>query len=184
MGGSETGVGKKSERLADHASIHDVARAIGLSRPSLQQLVSDGVLVRVAHGRYDLFDCVSRYCAHLRRQLADARRGDGSDYQSERAKWTAARARISELERAQLEGSLVSVRGVTALLDRVAEIMRSALHGVGHRLAVRLAASREPMQCAALVDDAIGEALATLIGARIEFTGEHEDKTNGEHVAG
>lgn len=83
--------------------VNTVAQALELSPRRVQQLVDDGWLPRERPGVYNLADCLTAYTAYLEEVQ------DGGEIASARARKTAAKAELREIELAVETGELVDL---------------------------------------------------------------------------
>jgi phage terminase Nu1 subunit (DNA packaging protein) len=136
-----------------------LAKLLGLTPRRLQQLAEAEVIHKPAtRGHYRLAESVSGYVAWLR---SDA--GGGSpDFQKERARLTAARARLAEIEAARASGLVVEVEESLRQLAEELSVVRTRLLAIPAKAAPRLLHVSEPEVARAIVEREIIEALKEL----------------------
>lgn len=83
---------------------------------TIRRLASDGIIKRIAPGRYALKESVQGYCAHIRTQAAGRATKEGKiDPIEESALLRREQRQLAELRRANLEGRLISIEEVKAV---------------------------------------------------------------------
>lgn len=145
-------------------STEDLAQVLGLTPRRLQQLENTGVLVRLAHGEWDLAASVQAYVQHRVKGQTDRRRRSTGEPGSAEAKLKAAKAGREELKLAQEMGELIPTEEAIAILDEVIGTLRADLAGVPARL-TREMTWREKIE--AEIDAALGRS-ADLFAKRAE----------------
>jgi phage terminase Nu1 subunit (DNA packaging protein) len=138
-----------------------LARVFELTPGRIQQFVEAGVIPRAGRGIYELIPCVQGYLRHLRKQLADQGMGS-TDYVTERARLTRARADVAEMDRGISRGELIPGDQIEAAWLEFAGIVRQRILTVPDKLAARLAAVRDPVQIARIVRTELTEALGDI----------------------
>ena len=105
-------------KLADH---------LAMSRTFLDRLVSSGVIKRRDDGRFDLDRCRVDYLRHLRQARRASPNGEA------RAQYDKAKARLTELRVAKLEGSLMETDDALDATDEMVGMFLTGIGGLGAR---------------------------------------------------
>lgn len=116
----------------------EVAQLLGVSSARIRGLARDGVLLKVARGRYDTAASVTRYCAKLRESAERAGRpvDDGVKAATERLK--RAQADLAETKALQARGEVVLSAEVTREWASLLRDLRNALLAVPSRCGATL----------------------------------------------
>ena len=108
-------MGLKPKPPADFESVNAavLGRVLGISRASVANLATDGVLPRADRGLFNLPACVQAY---LRHKLVKAKAGDVTVHSlvAERSRLTKIKADNAELEARKLAGELVPAADIEA----------------------------------------------------------------------
>jgi hypothetical protein len=147
---------KQNTVTANRMALH-----LGLSRRYLDELVATGIIKRRDDGRFDQDRCRIDYLRHLRQ----ARRASPSG--EARAQYDKAKARLTELRVAKLEGQLMEVDDALNATDEMVGIF---LTGIGelparcfpHDLANRRIVEREAHELRGRIADRAKAKVADL----------------------
>jgi phage terminase Nu1 subunit (DNA packaging protein) len=83
---------------------------VGLDKRTIQRHAEAGIFVKIAHGKYDLFQSVKNYCEHLRSMAAGRQSKDGEiDAVTENALLKRTSRRLMEIKMEQVAGRLISI---------------------------------------------------------------------------
>jgi phage terminase Nu1 subunit (DNA packaging protein) len=117
-----------------------LADLFGLNIRTVQALSAKGVLVKIAHGRYDERASIKSYVAHLREQAAGRMGTDptGPDIVSASATLKTEQAALARTRRMILEGSLIDVSRILPAWQRTARAIRQACLAIPSRCRSRL----------------------------------------------
>lgn len=109
-------------RPADSPSVEvgTLAKLFNLTSVRIHQLVSDGVVIRVARGKYDLWQSIRNYIKYLQErkvnQWSGSKESDNpGDYEAHRARLTKAKADIAELDAELKKGTAHDAEAVAAV---------------------------------------------------------------------
>src|SRR5260370_36849551 len=84
-----------------------IAKLLDLTERRVNQLTAEGVIPKVAFGRYQLVPAVQGYIRYLRRRAINGDPASADELGNSRAQLLKARARLAQLEAEQLEGKLL-----------------------------------------------------------------------------
>jgi phage terminase Nu1 subunit (DNA packaging protein) len=139
------------------------AEIVGLTARRLRQLQDEGTgPAHTAGGQYDPKEVGRWYRQRLLSEMGVANDGQAYDYEAERARLTKAQADKTELEAAELAGSLVRVDEVEAEWSRMLGSMRSRLLSLPSKAGPRVRVALNDEEAAALIEAEILEALQEL----------------------
>ncbi|GAQ24231.1 hypothetical protein [Tepidanaerobacter syntrophicus] len=141
-----------------------LANIFGLTERRVRQLVEEGVIDRIGHGRYDLQDSLKKYIAFLRAaasaEVDSSKVKENLDYEKflhERAKREKA-----ELELAHLKGELHHSADVEKVMNDMLGAFRSKLLALPAKLAPMLIAQNTVATIQDMLQNEIYEALKEL----------------------
>ncbi len=139
------------------------AEIVGLTARRLRQLQDEGSgPAQTAGGQYDPKEVGRWYRQRLLSEMGVAGDGQAYDYEAERARLTKAQADKTELEAAELAGSLVRVDEVEAEWGRMLGSMRSRLLSLPSKAGPRVRVALNDEESAALIEAEVLEALQEL----------------------
>jgi phage terminase Nu1 subunit (DNA packaging protein) len=109
-------------RPADSPSVEvgTLAKLFNLTAVRIQQLSADGVVIRVARGKYDLWQSIRNYIKYLQERKVNQWSGskdaeNPGDYESHRSRLTKAKADIAELDAELKKGTAHDAEAVAAV---------------------------------------------------------------------
>lgn len=161
-----------------------LAKLFNLTAVRVQQLAADGVVVKQARGRYDLWASIRNYIKFLQERKVNQWDGgaEGSEdgYAMHRARLTKAKADMAEMEAELMKGTTHDAAAVAAVWADMIGNARAKLLG----LPVKLAGALDGMTVAErqeVLKLAVNEALAELADYRPEVvTGEWQKKRRSD----
>ena len=138
-----------------------LGRVLGISRASIANLATDGILPRADRGLFNLPACVQAY---LRHKLVKAKAGDITVHSlvAERSRLTKIKADAAEVEARKLAGELVPAADIDIAWLSVAGAVRSKLLLLPTKVAPRIVALKTPAEAQALLRKEINAALAAI----------------------
>lgn len=96
-----------------------LAQCFGLSAMRIQQLATDGVIVRAGHGQYRLMQSIQNMLVYQREKPKNQHSGDNSEdgqsYEAHRARLTKAKADMAEIEAEVMKGKAHDAEAVAAV---------------------------------------------------------------------
>jgi len=150
-----------------------IAETLGVDRRSVMLRLGDVLPDGTVHGR-DAWTLRTFWRAsEHRRKPAGALNGDGSadatsgGYGAERAKLTAEKARLAELERLERECALVPADQVAATWDGLAGVIRTKLLALPAKCAARVGMARNAVEVQAILKAEVHELLMELPGTAV-----------------
>ena len=138
-----------------------LGRVLGISRASIANLATDGILPRADRGLFNLPACVQAY---LRHKLVKAKASDVTVHSlvAERSRLTKIKADVAEVEARKLAGELVPAADIEAAWLAVAGTVRTRLLLIPAKTAPRIVALKTPAEAQALLRKEINAALAAI----------------------
>lgn len=135
---SETAKTKLDDKTVVNTKI--ISKMFNMTERNVRYLVDDGVIARVAHGRYDLIDTVSRYVTFLKMSY------DGIDENKvmeslEYEKWLHEKAKRekAEIELAHIKREMHKADEVEKVLNHMVMSFRSKMLSLPSKVAMLLA---------------------------------------------
>jgi len=125
--------------VSDTVSARELGAYLGLSDRSVRELAARGIIERVGRGRYQLADCVLRYCGHLR-EVAAGRGGEHGvlDLTQERARLASEQADGHALKNATARRELIPAVEVETTWRGVLSRVRAGMLAVPSRVGAQL----------------------------------------------
>lgn len=128
-----------------------IAKLLGVTERRLNQLVKEGIAIRVARGRYDLTKTVKNYIANLKAQAPER----GTERYDDQAALLKTRRAMAEIELGERRGDLLARETVEAIVVETLVLMTQRLEGLGGRLAMDLAGETNPAKIRRLISDEV-----------------------------
>ncbi len=125
-GSNQSGTKKDSPSI----TVKNLARILNLTETRIQQLSKEGVIIKVARGRYDQWASISKYIAYLqdrRTNQWDAKDEEQTDLKREQLRRTKEEADRLELSNARTRGELVEVRKVKLEGEKIMGAIRNRI---------------------------------------------------------
>lgn len=94
-----------------------LAELVGLTARRIRQLAREGVLPKVARGRYPVAECIQAYIGYWQQRAERSSNGGGPGWKEARARKTTVEVEIKELELAERRRELVPVEDVEAMVS-------------------------------------------------------------------
>ena len=127
-------------RTADSPTVEVsvLAKLFSLTTVRVQQLASQGVVIKAARGRYDLWASIRNYIKFLQERKVnqwDSGEGGAGDYSQHRARLTKAKADMAEMEAELMKGTVHDAAAVAAVWADMIGNARAKLLGLPVKLA-------------------------------------------------
>lgn len=154
-------------RPADSPSVEvgTLAKLFNLTAVRVQQLAADGIVIKQARGRYDLWASIRNYIKFLQERKVNQWSASGEDepgdYQAHRARLTKAKADMAEIEAELMKGTTHAAEAVAAVWSDMIGNARAKLLALPTKLAGALD-GLEITEREALIKDGVAEALREL----------------------
>ena len=113
---------KKNDAKSPSVDVGTLAKLFSLTSVRIQQLATDGIVIKSARGKYDLWQSVHGYIKYLQERRVnqwDAKGEEQTDIKREQLRRTKEEADKLELQNARTRGELTEVARVKALGGRV-----------------------------------------------------------------
>ena len=140
-----------------------IAKMFNMTDRNVRYLTEEGVIARVAHGRYDLIDTVNRYITFLKMSgegMDEAALAESLDYE----KWLHEKAKRekAEIELAHIKREMHKSDEVEKVLNHMVMAFRSKMLSLPSKAALLIASKDDPKVVEALLERDINEALSEL----------------------
>lgn len=145
-------------------SIRDLADLFGLTTQRIDQLLDEGIVVKRSRGRYAVWESIKGlllYRETKKKNQWDTGE-DAGDYETHRARLTAAKADVAEIQAAIAKGQAHDAGAVEAVWTDMLMNCRSKLLSLPTRLAPKLRKTSDLAKVKDILETAITEALAEL----------------------
>lgn len=144
-------------------SVDDLAELVGVSKRRVQQLEKSRVMLRIAHGVYDVPRSVLSYCNYLR--TLDSNPEDKRSEASERVRLTSAKADIAEIEALEKSAAVVDANAIRKQDFTLARILRNNLQTMPDRIAALIAAESDAHTVHKIISDEVRQTLEQIIAS-------------------
>lgn len=112
---------------AESVSSRELAAILRVTPRRIEQLVAEGLVVRIDRGRYDLVESVGRYCDSLRQTAETATSTTANELAAERLK-------TIRLRNAERERQLITLEESKTVVERMIGMFVSSLGGLPARI--------------------------------------------------
>lgn len=141
-----------------------LANIFGLTERRVRQLVEEGIINRISHGRYDLQDCLKKYIAFLR--TAATAEMDGGEVKEkldyEKFLHERAKREKAEIELAHIKGQMHHAADVEQVMNDMLGAFRAKLLALPAKVAPLLIAQNNLSAIQDILQSEIYEALNEL----------------------
>jgi phage terminase Nu1 subunit (DNA packaging protein) len=151
---------KTTDELPATVSTAALSKLLGITSQRISQLADAGVVSRAEHGRYLLAPSIAGYVEFMRKAHAES--GGGINLRRERAELVRIQKMLAQLEYDRESGKVVEIASVADVVKREYAVVRTALFGLGSRVAPRLALMDHPEEIEALIVDEVNDILEAL----------------------
>jgi len=140
-----------------------IAKMFNLTERRVRQLVEEGIISRIGHGRFDLIDTVSKYVTFLKLSSEALDENDVSE-SLEYEKWLHEKAKRekAEIELANIKNEMHRSEDVEKVLNHMIMAFRSKMLSLPSKMAMILVNKNDPKLIEALIERDVHEALKEL----------------------
>lgn len=160
MGKSTEKSAEKSVEITQDTAVttKELAIVLGLSTRRIQQLIQDGVFDAVEKGKFNLSKSVSRYIDLTVKEPSE------EEVQRTKAELSIKKAKaiVAVMEANELQGKMHRSEDVAAMTEDLIFAIRSTLVALPGRLAVDVAAVKEPAEAAEIIRMEVYKAMEEL----------------------
>ncbi|MER1986589.1 MAG: hypothetical protein ABS948_11930 [Solibacillus sp.] len=158
---SETAKTKLDDRTIVNTKA--ISKMFNMTERNVRYLVEEGIIARVAHGRYDLVDTVNRYVTFLK-MSSDGIDAEAVSESLEYEKWLHEKAKRekAEIELSHIKKEMHKSDEVEKVLNHMVMAFRSKMLSLPSKVALLLASKNDPKEIEALLERDIHLALAEL----------------------
>jgi phage terminase Nu1 subunit (DNA packaging protein) len=144
-----------------------ICKLLDLTPQRVNQLCREGIIPKAERGRYELVPVIQGYIRYLRDRAV---KGDvhGDDYSTHRTRLIKARADVMEMEKAQMEASLIPAQDVQSAWIEVLSACRAKLLSLPTKTAPEVFAAADLNDVKAILKETVNEALSELANVKVE----------------
>jgi phage terminase Nu1 subunit (DNA packaging protein) len=143
--------------------VSTLAKLFNLTAVRVQQLATDGVVIKAARGRYDLWSSIRNYIKFLQERKVNQWGADqGGEYEGHRSRLTKARADMAEVQASLLKGSVHEASAVESVWSDMIGNARTKLLAIPSKLAPRVHGQESLAAIKTELESAVTEALNEL----------------------
>lgn len=171
----------KADVEATVVSTSVIAKMFGLTDRRVRQLVEEGVLKRVGHGRFNLIDTVNQYVTFLRLQGEEAGEQEVSEA-LEYEKWLHEKAKRekAEIELAHIKNEMHKSVDVERVMNHMLASFRAKLMSMPSKLALTLVDRESPDFIESVLEKNVHEVLTELANYDPSMFFDDEEEEEGE----
>ena len=156
--------------MAENAQSAEVlAKLLDITERRVRQLSAEGIIPKVARGRYEMVGAVRGYIRYLRDLTLKGEVGP-ADYGVERARLVKARADLAEMEASQMRGDLLPAPDVTVAWTEIVALMRARLLVLPDKIAPVVHETTSLNQARDVIKKAVYEILTEIAATDVEIT--------------
>lgn len=156
--------------MAENAQSAEVlAKLLDITERRVRQLSAEGIIPKVARGRYEMVGAVRGYIRYLRDLNLQGDVGP-ADYATQRARLVKARADLAEMEASEMRGDLLSAPDVTAAWTEIVALMRARLLVLPDKLAPVVHETTSINQAKDVIKKAVFEVLTEISETEVKIT--------------
>lgn len=133
----------------------------------VQQLVDQGVIPKVKHGKFDAVAAIQGYVRFLQ-ERTNGHSASPADYHAEKSRLTKAQADLAELELAKARGEVAPLEDVERAWSRTFAVLRTNVMNVPQRVATQLLGETSEQRFKAVLRAELVEALERTADAEPE----------------
>jgi phage terminase Nu1 subunit (DNA packaging protein) len=141
-------------------TLQELSDFLMLTDRRVQQLKSEGVIVKINRGQYDLVQSTQGYINFLRERAFGG--VANTDQHGEKTRLITAQANIAEMNDAELRGDLVRADIVRRAIFTAARGVRNSLQTVADRLAVPMAGESDHHEIHDMIEGEINQILSDM----------------------
>ena len=154
-----------AEAKSPTVDVSTLAKLFNLTAMRVQQLATDGVVVRSGRGKYELWPSIRNYIKSLQERKVNqwgSGSEQGGEYEGHRARLTKARADMAEVQAALLKGTTHEASAVEAVWFDMISNARAKLLSLPSKLAPRVHGEDNLAAIKTAIETAVTEALNEL----------------------
>ena len=148
----------------------------GVTERRIQQLVDEGVVVRLAHGKYALRESITAYVTFLRESMQNQPVSDAE--KAQRLRHAKYKADMAELDLRERTGELVNRKQERRLAFVLARNLRATMEHMAVRLAPVVAAESDQHKVHSMMMAEVKGALTATIEANQEISLDFSQQTH------
>lgn len=150
-----------------------IAKLLKLSERRVQQLTKEGIIPRVDRGKYELVPVVHGYIDYLRLQMSGEISPD--DIIKNKNRLTLATAELREIEKAKMEGDLISAKEVKKTWLHYVNLIKTKLLSLPNKAAPQMVTVDNINEAKLLLKERIYEVLNEIADTEIASAEQRSD---------
>jgi len=148
------------ETIVNNKTLSDI---LGVSGRTVRDLADKGVLVKLAHGKYEVLPSIHAYIKYkINLAIESFSKGD-IDYAEARRRKELAQAQLAELDLAEKEGELIQVSTVENEAFTAGKKVKDGLSNIPDRISPLLAAESDKNKIYQMLTSEINQVLEFLV---------------------
>jgi phage terminase Nu1 subunit (DNA packaging protein) len=148
------------ETIVSNKTLSDI---LGVSGRTVRDLADKGVLVKLAHGKYEVMPSIHAYIKYkINLAIESFSKGD-IDYAEARRRKELAQAQLAELDLAEKEGELIQVATVENEAFTAGKKVKDGLSNIPDRISPLLAAESDKNKIYRMLTSEINQVLEFLV---------------------
>jgi phage terminase Nu1 subunit (DNA packaging protein) len=148
------------ETIVSNKILSDI---LGVSGRTVRDLADKGVLVKMAHGKYEVLPSIHAYIKYkINLAIESFSKGD-IDYAEARRRKELAQAQLAELDLAEKEGELIQVSTVENEAFTAGKKVKDGLSNISDRISPLLAAESDKNKIYRMLTSEINQVLEFLV---------------------
>ena len=156
-----------------------VAKLLDLTERRVNQLAKDGVLPKTARGRYELVPVVRAYIAYLRQKAVNSDVGK-DDWGTQRTRLTKLKADMAEMEKRQMEDSLIPADDVSDAWEAMVSNMKAKMLSLPSKVATAVFVAEDVSEAKRIIKEQVNEALAELAAIEVKTANPIRSTSTGD----
>lgn len=156
-----------------------IAKLLDLTERRVNQLAKEGVLPKAARGRYELVPVVRAYISYLRDRAVNSDVGP-DDYATQRTRLTKAKADMAEMEKQQMENSLIPAEDVSDAWEAMVSNMKAKMLSLPSKVSTSVFVAEDVSETKRLIKEQVNEALAELATIEVKTANPIRATISGE----
>jgi hypothetical protein len=153
-----------TETKSPTVDVSTLAKLFNLTAMRVQQLATDGIVVRSGRGKYELWPSIRNYIKALQERKVNQWNGEGKDTPLEinRTRLTKAKAEIAEMNAARMRGESLEAETVERFVGGMVMDAKVKLEAFAHKLSGALDGADTLPKRHAIIDAAVTDVLNEL----------------------
>lgn len=140
-----------------------LAKALGISRRWVYQLVNEGIIPKSENGKFNVADCTRRYCEYLRSGSTETKVDSQKELIQKKTDYEDVRHQIASLRLAKMKNQVHDAADVERVITGMLVTFRTKILAIPAKLSLQLA-NKDKGYINAVLTNELREALTELSG--------------------